>query len=299
MFKKIICPIDFSPTSDQALATASRMAGEEDAELVVLHVGSAPWLVPSRYPSPADLIDALRREDEAGLVVAAKEASRLGAPRVSTRLVDGTAWQEIVRVIGEDPQLDLAVVGAHGRSAIARVLLGSVADKVVRHAPCSVLVVRGRGDAKGYRHVLCPVDFSDSSRQAVEVAAELAVPGGAGILLMHAIDMPVVYPGEIIPPDFYADLAKHTNRVLEEWAEDLRKRVDVPVTTLVETGSPGARAIQMLDRDSTFDLVAVGSQGRTGLRRFLLGSVAERIVRHAPCPVIVARARRAPPMPRE
>ena len=291
MFTKILCPIDFSPGSDHALAVASRIAKDTRAELVIVHVGSTPWLVPSRYPFPADLIEKLTREREDGLATAAREATRLGAPSVATRLVQGTAWDEIVHVLDDDTRFDLAVIGTHGRTGIARVLLGSVAEKVVRHAPCSVLAARARGDVKAFEHVLCPTDFSDSSRRAVELAAALVVPGGSGITLLHTIEMPVVYATPTIPPVVFAEVDKQTRPLIEQWAGELRSKVGVPVATLVETGSPGANALEILDKDPSYDLVVVGSHGRTGLKRVLLGSVAEKIVRHAPCPVLVARTR--------
>jgi nucleotide-binding universal stress UspA family protein len=116
---------------------------------------------------------------------------------------------------------------------------------------------------EAYKHVLCAIDFSDSSRHAIEVAAELVTPGGAGITLFHAIELRVVY----------------SIQLLTEWGEDLCNKVRVPISIVLETGSAGARVLDVLERNPTFDLVIVGSRG----------SVAETIMRHAPCPVLVAR----------
>jgi universal stress protein A len=90
-----------------------------------------------------------------------------------------------------------------------------------------------------------------------------------------------------------AGLARDATRVLDEWAAELRARVAVPVATRILIGAPAAQALIALDSDVTFDLVVVGSHGRTGLGRLVIGSVAEQLVRHAPCPVLVARARPA------
>jgi nucleotide-binding universal stress UspA family protein len=79
--------------------------------------------------------------------------------------------------------------------------------------------------------------------------------------------------------------------MLSHWATDLEAKVEVPINTRSRVGNPGAQALAMLDDDPSFDLVVTGTHGRTGLKRALLGSVAERIVRHAPCPVLVARRR--------
>lgn len=293
MFKKILCPVDFSPGAEYALHVAVRMAIEADAELVLVHVWDSPLVVSTRYPLPFDVIQAMIQEQELGLAAAARDASRLGAKRVTTRLSNGVTWAHIVDTLTEDARFDLVVVGTHGRTGIARVLLGSVADKVVRHAPCSVLAARPRGDVKAFEHVLCPIDFSDSSRHALALAAELAAPGAAGITLLHAFELPIVSTGMAMAPDMFPEVKEQAAHLLEQWAADLRTKVKVPVTTLVASGSPGARALGILDDDPTFDLVVVGSHGRTGLRRVLLGSVAEKIVRNAPCPVLVARNRAA------
>ncbi len=291
MFERILCPVDFSPESDYALQVAVRIASETDADLVLAHVWDLPPLASTKYPLPVDAIQLMMHDEERKLALATGDACRLGAKRVSTRLLSGTPWAQIVKTLDDDARFDLAVIGSRGRTGIARVLLGSVADKVVRHAPCSVLVARPHGNVKPFEHVLCPVDFSESSRRAAQVAAELGAPGGAGITLLHAIELPVVYAFEGVPPDLFADIDRQTAKMMERWAEELQPKAKVPVTTLVQTGSPGARALALLDDDPTFDLVVVGSHGRTGLRRVLLGSVAEKIVRHAPCPVLVARSR--------
>ena len=289
MFKKVLCPIDFSPRSDHALQVAVRMAAKANAELVLVHVWDLPPLISTKYPLAADAVQLMMHDQERGLAVASRDASRLGATRVTTSLLSGVAWEQIVQLATRDTDFDLVVIGTHGRTGIARVLLGSVAERVARHASCSVLAVRPRGDVKAFEHVLCPIDFSDSSRQAVARAAELATPGGAGITLFHAIELPGIYSGEKPPSDLFAEADELTDALIEQWAADLRTKVSVPVTTLVQTGSPGALALDVLDNDSSYDLVVVGSQGRTGLRRVLLGSVAEKIMRGAPCPVLVAR----------
>ena len=274
MFRKILCALDFTPGSDHALHVAARMAIAADAELVLLHVVAMPL-----------------GERDRGLDIAAREVSRLGVKRVSTQELAGVAWETIVAVLEHDPAFDLAVVATHGRTGIARVVLGSVAGKVVRHAPCSVLAARPRRDVKAFEHVLCPVDFSDSSRRAVKLAAQLAVPARGRLTLVHAIERPILYAGLGVPPDVFSGLDLDVAQVIEEWAAEIRTTARVEVATRVETGGASARTLELLQHDPSYDLVVVGSHGRTGLSRVLLGSVAETIVRHAPCAVLVSRPR--------
>lgn len=292
-FRKILCPTDFSPGSQHAMQVAVRLAAGAGAELVLAHV----WHVPAFAfggvdPFPAEVIQQMAGDHGRGLAAAVAEAGALGARRVTSRLLTGVPWDQIVEALQEDEAFDLAVMGTHGRTGLARILLGSVTEKVVRHAPCSVLAARPRGDAAAFSHILCPIDFSDGSRRAVERAAELAAPSGAGITLLHVVELPLAYV-EPLAAGVGDDIERRSTHELAGWAADLAARASVPVTTEIRIGSPGAQILATLDHDPTFDLVVIGSYGRTGIRRVLIGSVAEQVVRHAACPVFVARARSA------
>lgn len=293
MFSRILCAIDFSDGSQLALRTAARLAKEADAELVLLHVWHLPAIsFLAEHPSPPEPARLAQEEQEQVLATAVEQAIALGAPRVSSRFLSGAPWDQIVEASQGASPSDLIVMGSHGRTGLSRFLLGSVAEKVVRHAPCSVLITRERGSTAPFQQVLCPLDFSEGARPAAELAAELTTAGGAGITLLHVLELPVAVAGEAFPRDFLESLDKRAATLLEQWAAHLRAKTEVPVTTRIRIGGPGAQAVAVLEQDPGFDLVIVGSDGRTGLRRALLGSVAEKIVRHAPCSVLVARAGR-------
>src|ERR1044071_6659418 len=145
-FKKLLCPIDFSPGSQQALGVATRLARETDAELVVAHA----WYLPARafagdYPLPDHMVQVMVDEGRRALDEATKRVAELGLPRVTSQLLRGVPWDQIVRAARADPAIDTIVMGTHGRSGLARVFLGSVTEPVIRHAPCSVLAVREPG----------------------------------------------------------------------------------------------------------------------------------------------------------
>jgi len=154
-----------------------------------------------------------------------------------------------------------------------------------------VLAVRPDGEVKPFTHALVPVDFSPSALQAVDHAVALVRPGGAGITLLHVVEAPVSYSGELPDADFLRELDRHSAEHLDRWGAQLRSRAQVPVTTKSRVGWVGAEILAAIDHDPSIDLVAMGSHGRTGLPRVLLGSVAEKVVRHARCPVLVARKR--------
>ena len=291
-FTKILCPIDFSSGSSHAMQLAIRLANASNAELVLAHAWHLP---PTAYlgelPFPPDAIQAMIDDVEHGLAAALRDATSLGAKRVTTRLLRGAPWEQLVDTLRNDRAFDLVVMGTHGRSGLARVLLGSVAENVVRHAACSVLTAHEQTEATPFRRILCPVDFSESSRRAIDLTARIVEPETAQITLLHVLELPVTYSGEPSITDLVADLDKQSARLLEQWASELRTKVPVPVVTRSRIGSAGRQTLAALDEVPPFDLVVVGSHGRTGIRRVLLGSVAEKLVRHASCPVLVARER--------
>jgi nucleotide-binding universal stress UspA family protein len=290
-FAKILCPIDFSPGSTQAMALAVHLANDSGAELVLAHVWHQPVVATEEPAFPPDTLRAMVDDEERGLAAAAAEASGLGARHVTTKFLTGVPWDQIVKLARHDAAIGLMVLGTHGRTGLARILMGSVTEQVIRHATCPVLAVPARGQVTAFRHVLCPIDFSESSRQAMGLAGALAAPGGTGITLLHVVEVPVAYSGEPRVEGFVEALDERSAQRLEEWAAELRSEVSVPVATRSRIGPPGAQTLAVLEDDRSFDLVVMGSHGRTGLRRALLGSVAEKVVRHATLPVLVARTR--------
>jgi nucleotide-binding universal stress UspA family protein len=147
-FGRILCPVDFSEPSRLALQTAAQLATENDAELVVVHAWEAPL-----HPEYSELILSneilapTRKAEEDVLVALKREVEGLGARRVQAKLLYGVPWHAIAKQTREDPAIDLVVMGTHGRTGIKHVLLGSVAERVARHASCPVLLVRPKASA--------------------------------------------------------------------------------------------------------------------------------------------------------
>lgn len=290
--RKILCAIDFSSGSQQAMRMATRIATEKGAELVLFHAWYLPPLVYAGGPVavPPGVLQDVYDDAKRNLDEVLREVGMLGLPRVSAKLVSGLPSAMIVSEL-EDPAYDLAVLGTHGRTGWSRVLLGSVAEKVVRHAPCSVLTVRPEGEIKPFTNILCPTDFSETAQQAADLVIEVVTPGGKGVTLLHVLDLPVAFSGEPKVEGFVRDLDTRASKALDEWAVRLRSKTTVPITTRARIGNPAAQTLEVLDEDPTIDLVVMGSHGRKGIARAILGSVAEKIVRHASCPVLVARGR--------
>ena len=284
--RKILCPIDFSSGSHHAFRVAARLATELGTTLEIVHAWHLPPLATGgEYPLPAEAIQGMVDDAERGLTDTLAEAKKLGVERVSSQLVSGPPWERIVEVASP---ADLIVMGTHGRTGVSRFLLGSVAEKVVRHAPCSVLVARPHGEPVPFRHLLVPVDFSDCSRHALDQASDIATRTGARVTLLHVLELPAGYRGQP-PADYLQDIDQRATTQLDEWAELVEQKTRNQVERIVRTGVPAAQALALAAEDRSIDLVVVGSRGRTGMKRLVLGSVAEKLVRHSGLPVLVAR----------
>lgn len=143
-FRKILCPVDFSEPSREALRAAARLAAEMSSELTLLYVWESPVRL-SEAQTQSDLMEHERKQGETALATWKPEAEALGAMGVTTKvLVGAPPWKVIVDEVASNPGYDLLVMGTHGRTGIVRVLLGSVAERVARHADCPVLLVRNR-----------------------------------------------------------------------------------------------------------------------------------------------------------
>lgn len=138
--------------------------------------------------------------------------------------------------------------------------------------------------------ILCPVDFSDNSRKALEMAAALARESGAELILLHSVDTPAAYSG-----DTYYDLREALRpEAQKELDQVVLPEPAPPVRRALVEGDAGA-AILDVARDEKVDMIVLSTHGRSGFTRLLMGSVAEYVVRHATCPVLTLRA--AAPVP--
>jgi universal stress protein A len=145
--QRIVCPVDFSDCSAEALGVAGDLARQSEATLILVNVYSAPSLASSEAALVLpDILERLTADSENALAKWCADARARGVKAVETHALCGVAWNEIVR-LAVAREADLIVMGTHGRSGLKHVVLGSVAEKVVRHAPCSVLIVRAP-DAK-------------------------------------------------------------------------------------------------------------------------------------------------------
>jgi nucleotide-binding universal stress UspA family protein len=186
------------------------------------------------------------------------------------------------------------VVGTKGHTGLAHILLGSTAERVVQRAHCPVLCVHpeDRGGHRPIRSILVPTDFSEDAELAIASAHEILTPldSGARLTLVHAFSMPIEYTAYGPIPtsvDYLKDAGLEAERKLFEMEERFR-REGIVVETVAREGDPLV-VIADVARERAVDLIAMGTHGSTGLKHFLLGSTAERVMHQAPCPVLTIR----------
>lgn len=143
-----------------------------------------------------------------------------------------------------------------------------------------------------WRRIGCAVDFADPARLALEEAAQQARRTGAELVLLHVLVPPADVADVVASPaDVARRAADEAERTLAGWRAEAEELLARPVGSTVLVGDPAAEILRWANEHCP-DLLVLGTHGRAGLRRFILGSVAERVLREAPCPVLVARARR-------
>ena len=232
--------------------------------------------------------------DEARSIV--DEARAALAPRglpIETDIAVGDPKTEIVRMSEEAA---LLVLGARGLGPIKRFLLGSVSQSVARHAPCPVLVVKGRPGRP--RNVLIALDGSEDSFEAVRFVESLGLPRQTKLRL-HSVVEPIRYPASApqalrarlvrIIRELEAERRGELEKVLEQTARQLDDKI-TRVSRSTSTGDPASEILATAARYDT-DLIVVGARGLGGMARLLLGSVSEKVLRHARCPVLIVKRR--------
>jgi nucleotide-binding universal stress UspA family protein len=295
--RKIVVGVDLSAGAELAAIRAAEVAALTGAELVLVHAATVPESpdVPESMKPAADALVAVLTErlarDRAALG-ALRERLGHGGVTISQLLVDRPADEALTEAATE-LGADLIVTGTRPRSGLRSWLLGSVAEHVVRAAPCSVLVVREGDPDRGFERIVVGSDFSAAADAGLTQALTIA-RSGATIDLVHCFQVPLL--GLRDDPD--AALVPGYEHLRDELLADAHKRGDAAIAA-----HGGARAtlryhlVEQSPREAVCDLavqvdadlVVVGSHGHRGLRRVLLGSVAEAVVRHAPCSVLVAR----------
>jgi nucleotide-binding universal stress UspA family protein len=285
---RILCPVDFSDASQHAIDYALTLGRFYHAPITALHVYGS-------HRPPDEEVAKLRTA-----VAASFQAGAIGQSPAETLVQAGDPATAILDAAISLPA-DLVVMGTHGTGGFEHLVLGSVAEKVIRRAHCPVFTVPPRAQSTSslpFNTVLCAVDFSPSSDRAVQDAASLAGEASAALMLVHVLEWPWHEPPaprfEELPPEQAAQLIAY--RQLREASAMKRLEALMPAT-IRDTGRASVRCVHgkpyveilRLAADEKADLIVTGVHSRHALSLSLLGSTTNQVVRHAACPVLTTR----------
>ncbi len=292
MYRTILVPLDGSSLSEHALPLALRTVRLSNAALHLVCVRES---------------DQHQRDTTHAHTYLAGVADRLATSwqgLLQTTLLAGSPSASIA-AYAESRQIDLVIMTTHGRGALSRAWLGSVADRLIRQLPMPMLLVRPHetdpanlANPRGINHILIPFDGSDVPQEIIAPAIALGRLTNATYTLFQTIEifLPDYGFGGYAPTDFVIDAWRiEAQQYLDRIATGLRAE-GLKVQTDVRIGSPATTILEYA-RDHAVDLIALETHGRSGAVRLFLGSVADKIVRGAGVPILLHRPQHAPTGP--
>jgi universal stress protein E len=282
LLEKILVATDLGPATQGILQMATFLARAYHSSVVLLHV------VPEIPGSPFSM-DMLVYVATSKLREVAKDIPEQRAGSVEIKVVFGSAFDRIIDC-AEDCRANVILMGSGETIVHEKSHLGITAEKVMRKASKPVWVVK-RGAAPSIKRILCPVDFSEGSRRALVNAIQLARTFLAELVVLTVIE-PLLYFYPHVPlPDeeFQRGYEAKQQKVFDHFLHDIDFS-QVSWKRLIRVGRPHEQ-ILLLAGETQPDLMVMGSVGRTGVLRILMGSVAQKVVREIPCSVITVKSK--------
>ena len=296
--RSIVVPTDFSRLSEAAAARAVWFAQLDGAAVHLVHAVRFPLIVtPYEVSVPAAMREGIQAAAQERLEDTRKAIERAAGPEctVTAEVLDATDAAQAIDEVAAEHDADLIVMGTHGHTGIRHAVLGSVAERTLRTVDRPILAVKEEpaDAARPIARILVPVDFSEESDCAVATAAGLARRLGADVTVVHAIDLPHDYVPYASP--FGSELEESIDAAAAQRLAQVGERFsEAGVSVSLETRrGHAADAIGELAMEQRTQLIVMGTRGNSGLAHVLLGSVAERTLRTAPCSVLAVKASRA------
>jgi nucleotide-binding universal stress UspA family protein len=300
MFKinKILYPTDFSRCSEQAMLHALHLAWRYQAEVHMLHVivlhEYDPQKVLKHFSDDEHVFDSLRQKAKQQMITTIKEQK---ADELPIKIVqqNGISTAPVILEYAEKNDIDLIVMGTHGRRGLGHLFLGSVAEEVVRLAPCPVCTIREMKEpipVHALKHILVPTDFSDYSKLSIQYGLGLAETYNAKLQLLHIVEQEI-HPAHYVTGktsifDFNPDIKKISKKVMQDSLKE-HNNYKIPADFYVNEGHAAYEIVKFAKTHDT-DLIVIPTHGLTGLKHLFIGSVAEKVVRMAPCKVFTVKS---------
>jgi nucleotide-binding universal stress UspA family protein len=295
--RRILCPIDFSDASRHALEHAMVIAGWYGSQITALHA-CHPMILLSPLVVFADPPGAIR-PNEPDRQQLGEQLREWLVPAEKMGLETEALFDEgnpVARILERATSLpaDLIVMGTHGRGGFERLILGSVTEKILRKANCPVLTVPPPATASStlpFKHMLCPIDFSEPSISALQFAFSIAEESDARLTIQHVFEWPS-------DDQVSAKRSFELSEFRRQWEVETRQRLEGLISDDVRSwcapepklsyGKP-YRQILALAETEHVDLIVMGVHGRNALDLMLFGSTTNHVVRRASCPVLTLK----------
>jgi nucleotide-binding universal stress UspA family protein len=280
--KKMLVAIDGSESGFNALRQAFRLAAAEKSWITVV------CAVPS-YEGDLDLVgvgnimEAMRRPCEEALAKA-KELAKTDGALIKTVCEEGDPYRRIID-LAEAENAELVIMGRRGLTRLERALMGSVTARVIGHSQRDILIVPRDGKI-GWKKILVATDGSKYSKAAVERAIDFAEAYGGELKIVSVVDLPAEFYAEA--PELADDLISKA-KVYVENAKKQAEAAGIKTETLVREGESHQMILDIAE-DLSIDTIVMGSHGRTGLKRLLMGSVVEKVIGYSSCPVLIVKS---------
>jgi nucleotide-binding universal stress UspA family protein len=269
----ILFTTEFSDRDKSAFEASCQLALKSNARLIILHVQDPRFEAQSKANRKEPSVEFSRYIPK-DLEINFEHAVMVGDP------------PEKILAVAESENVDLIVLGTHGRSGLSRAFAGSVAEKVMRNSETPVMTVRESG-ANQFRNstprILVPVDFSVYGYAAVDYSTKLALAIGGELSIVY-VDVATNFTAPELPSG-QLETSHEKKTLWKQLTKFIPSNDRVAFSHELLTGEP-ASAINDYANSHHFDFIVIGTHGRSGLRRVIIGSVAESVVRHSNCPVI-------------
>ena len=297
MFKRIMVPLDGSELAERALTPALSMAKHTGAELLLLN---APMIAPAltavvhTYDLPTfDLSMKKMHAEGEEYLTHKRDTLRHNGVVIRKQVVEGDPATVIVETAAEE-RVDLIIMSTHGYAGLERWVMGSVTERVLQQAPCPVLVVRSR---QPITKVVITLDGSELAEQALAPGLATAACFDAPVTLLRVkeqnnqpnpqfvrqLEHVEAGLGQHMLDDFYANADNYLERKRIEGQDTYRHLESVTMQ-----GAPANLIVDYVENNGV-DLVVMATHGRTGIGRWVYGSVAQKVLRSVPCAMLVVR----------
>ena len=289
--RRVLVPVDFSKPSLSAIEAALPLVQQFKAELHLMHVFAPDYPLSSMAAIPLIVPELeVRQRVRRKLRELAKRYS-VSLHRQNVHALKGSPFEEICR-LARDWKIDLIVIATRGNTGLKHLVLGSTAERVVRHSPCPVLVVRNneadQTSTTGFRKILVPIDFSDCSMKGLKFGRRLARELGSKMILLNSVALQYYIANDEYARYDLPKLLQQTEKSARGQMRDFVAKTNwggVEIDTTIKIGHAGEQICAAAAERA--DLIVIATHGHTGLKHIFLGSTAEYVVRRAPCPVLV------------